>query len=301
MASHYDYEDGYEEDHGYNGTSSDVLDFDEHPGLYNAPPATQDLEVDAEEDVGALADALELNKKLKEIMSSGMEPGAMQAELNQLMSSMSVAGGDVGGGASPPDQHQQQQQHRPPPLSNATNKDLQRVGQAQRKQQQRNRVGNPSVVGASDVRRPPKGVNAGKTFSDHEAMVMAKNNQRLLNKMIKIQTSKGDTIGGYSTAVVRGSAVTNLTSSHGLNRKKRGKKISSDNQKFLARLQNVKSTMNTKKMRADADRNARISALRRQVPSKQPGSNNVFGRAADRARMNRFKAPPTIKQPAWET
>ena len=70
-------------------------------------------------------------------------------------------------------------------------------------------------------------MNAGKTFSDQEAMLMAKNNQRLLSKMIKIQTSKADTIGGYSTTVTRGSAVTNHSSSYGLNRKKRGKKVRS--------------------------------------------------------------------------
>jgi len=68
--------------------------------------------------------------------------------------------------------------------------------------------------------------------------------------------------------------------------------------------------MNSKKMREDADRNARISQLRRTVGGggggggggrKAPGSNNVFGRAADKARINRFRQKPTLEQPAWET
>ena len=65
--------------------------------------------------------------------------------------------------------------------------------------------------------------------------------------------------------------------------------------------------MTSKKMREDADRNARISQLRRTVGGgggggrKAPGSNNVFGRADDKARINRFRQKPTLEQPAWET
>lgn len=95
MASErYDYEDEYSD--AYAGSSSAVLGYPSDPNLspsYHAPPATHDLE-DAEEDVGALADALELNKRLKDIMSSGMEPGAMQEELNRLMGAMAMAGGE---------------------------------------------------------------------------------------------------------------------------------------------------------------------------------------------------------------
>ncbi|GMH84735.1 hypothetical protein TL16_g10011 [Triparma laevis f. inornata] len=262
---------------------------------YDYPPQTKDLEVDAEEDVGALADALTLNTKLKEIMSSGLDPVTMQEELNKLMAGMQQME------VSPQEQSRQKAVHNPPPLANITQSSMnQQRGYGQ--QQSGNKVAKKMAAPADKTRRPQKGVNAGKTFSEHEAMQQAKNNQRLLSKMIKIQTSKSDTIGGYSTSVTRGSAVTNLTSSHGLNRKKMGKKISNDNQKFLQRLQNVKSTMNTKKMREDADRQARIGALRRQVVNtKKSGSNNVWGKSADRARQNKFRAKPTLTLPAWES
>ena len=93
MAERYDYEDECSDP--YTGAPSSVLDYPSDPNLspsYHAPPATHDLE-DAEEDVGALADALELNKRLKDIMSSGMEPGKMQEELNRLVGQMAMAGG----------------------------------------------------------------------------------------------------------------------------------------------------------------------------------------------------------------
>ena len=72
----------------YDFSDEYYSDEDDYPSSY--PPQTKDLEVDAEEDVGALADALELNTKLKEIMSSGLDPVSMQEELNRLMSGMQV-------------------------------------------------------------------------------------------------------------------------------------------------------------------------------------------------------------------
>jgi len=134
--------------------------------------------------------------------------------------------------------------------------------------------------------------------------------------MIAIQTQGGGTsragsssIGGYQASNSR-TAITNFKSSNSINRKKKQQKVAGENQKFLQRLQNVKSTMNTKKMRQDADRNAQISRMRSQVhvaPKRraerrnEPGSNNVFGNSANRARMSKFREPPSIKQPAWES
>ena len=98
---------------------------------------------------------------------------------------------------------------------------------------------------------------------------MAKNNALLLKKMIKIQTSKSQhgSIGGYPTGNSRGSAPSTglARSSHQINRQKAGRKISNDNAKFLQRLQNVKSTMNSSKMKKDAERNAKIAQMRRTV------------------------------------
>merc|ERR1711871_17998 len=111
----------------------------------------------------------------------------------------------------------------------------------------------------------PKSRSAGKTFSDRESEIMAKNNAILLKKMIKIQTTRSNhgSIGGYQMGNTRGSAIVGgmQKSSHQINRQKAGRKISSDNAKLLQRLQNVKSTMNPGRMKKDAERNAKISLM----------------------------------------
>ncbi|GMH52155.1 hypothetical protein TrST_g4237 [Triparma strigata] len=101
----------------YDFSDEYYSDEDDYPSSY--PPQTKDLEVDAEEDVGALADALELNTKLKEIMSSGLDPVSMQEELNRLMSGMQQM--DVG-----PSQNPHSKIHNPPPLANVTQSSMNR-------------------------------------------------------------------------------------------------------------------------------------------------------------------------------
>ena len=58
-------------------------------------------------------------------------------------------------------------------------------------------------------------------------------------------------------------------------------------------------------MRKDADRNEKISAMRRNVgggggAGMRGGSQNVYGKNADSMRMSKFRAPPSLKQPDWE-
>ena len=319
----YDGPDGYEDDDAEY--EEDDVEYDyyprgqQQPQQYQQPegysasnqggagPPTSDLEGD-DEDVEALADALELNKKLKSIVSSGLDPETMQAELTKLMGSMSLQ------------QQRQQTQHEeaerererergPDPFNPAGRR---RNRAAPSHNQSRTVRMKKASKESTSVHRPPKGANFGKTFSDHEQAVMAKNNRRLLEKMIKIQSGTGSTnIGGYSTSVGRGSSVGKVRSSHQINRMKKSAAISSSNAKFLQRLQNVKSTMNTKKMRADADRNAKISAMRRQIPSHAnassarrgaaPGAGNVYGKAANESRLKKFRRPPTLNQPDWES
>jgi len=105
---------------------------------------------------------------------------------------------------------------------------------------QRARMGK-SVAGSRaqqpEKRAPLKNSNAGKTFSSQQTMSMAKDNQRLLKNMIKIQTTKESTIGGYSTRVSKGSAIVGLKSSNAINRNRKVKKQADENRKFLTRLQ----------------------------------------------------------------
>ncbi len=262
----------YYEDDGYYDQDEDFYGDERY-----APPQTNEL-LEDDEDVEKLSDALSLNKRLKEIMSSGLDPVSMQNELARLMGGMGDMNmnpsADGGGGASKP-------------LRQSTNTNMNGGMRRPVKSKQ-----------IDQIRRPPKGANAGQTFTHQERVSMQKNNERLLNRMISIQTKRSGSIGGYQSHG-KGSAVA-IRSSTEINRKKKGAKISQDNQKFLQRLQNVKSTMNSKQMRSDADRQARVAALRRQVGG-QAGSNNVYGKSADRKRMQKFKEKPTLTQPAWES
>ena len=271
-----------------------------------------------EEEVEALGDALELNKKLKMIMSSNLDPVSMQQQLTALMGQMEGGGG--GGGGNP---NQQQQQRNHPKQQQQQQQQQKQQQQQQRhhphpQQQQQQQHPQRKPLGGmshnSNMKQAMKSANSGKTFSSREAMAQQKNNQMLLKKMIKIQTtpsSNNNSIGGYQGTSSNHAHLTNFKSSNTINRQKKMSKIAGDNQKFLSRLQNVKSTMNTKKMRADADRNAQISKMRSQVHVQKkrsveggrrpaPGANNMFGNAANQARMSRFKAPPSMKQPDWE-
>ena len=279
------------------------------------PPPTSDLE--DEEEMEQLTDALELNKQLKTIMASGLDPATMQQELQALMAKMSV-GADPSSSAAAPNSgalknssshyNQQQQQYH--------QQQQEQEQQEQQQQQRSNGVGGmqprkqqaPPRLSSKDghMRAPPKNTSSGKTFSQQESVEQARDNQRLLRNMIRIQTKAKDaTIGGYNTSIGKGSAVTNLKSSNGINRAKKVNKQAAENRAFLSRLQNVKGTLDTKKMKKDADRNASISAMRRTVGggggAGTRGSNNVFGGAADKMRVARFKAPPSVSQPVWES
>ncbi|GMH64688.1 hypothetical protein TrRE_jg4864 [Triparma retinervis] len=167
-ADEYDGFDGYD----YPGDDGDN-DVDEQ---YNHQPDSLDDCPDGE-DVGELADALELNRKLKEIMSSGLDPTTMQNELSRLMSGMSVNQGmdDIprGGGAM-----------NPPPLSQVNSNTM------ETKMSSTGRGGQKKRVNVKTGPKIAKSRSAGKTFSDRESEVMAKNNALLLKKMIKIQTTK---------------------------------------------------------------------------------------------------------------
>lgn len=65
-----------------------------------------------------------------------------------------------------PSQNPRSKIHNPPPLANVTQSSMNRGHPNPRK-------ANPKKVNPA-AKRPPKGVNAGKTFSEHEAMQQAK-------------------------------------------------------------------------------------------------------------------------------
>jgi len=134
----HEYEDRYEDADQYEG---------------------EDGESDDEEEVAALGDAMELNQKLKQIMSSDLDPIAMQEQLNALMGGMNI-------NMDTSQNHSQQRQQQQP-------RQQQRMVEGGK--QSRKPLNNG--MSHNNMRKAMKSTNSGKTFSNQEQVAQARNNQ----------------------------------------------------------------------------------------------------------------------------
>jgi hypothetical protein len=181
-------------------------------------------EDDDEGQVNAFDDAVDLNRKLKMLMNANLSPAELEEQL-QLMGLVS----------QPPSEARRQYQ------------------------QQRSTAPRQQVrSGRGDIVRAMKAPDAGKTHTKQQAMEIAKNNQHLVQRMQNIKNGPKNSIGGYYTNN-RHSAAASHTSSNAINRKKKTTKVQTENEKFYKRLQGVKSTMNSGKIKKDAKRHNEVS------------------------------------------